>query len=435
MKPLHLLAATVLTTTAHAVPHHVVIVVGPNIPAALHASINGRLEAVMSSGEPGTQVTVFSGDSYQTLSSVTLTDSRAFLQRERNTAAIRAAVLAVRQSTNTESVLLAPRVLDEISRQIRPVNGSILLIGDAYPCNGQEGLCLSTNWPADGQLLRPSSFFSTTERRHQLEQTTVHWLTTDPNRSSGEFHRRNMERFYSLFLSMQGGSLVSYTPNVTAAFQSAFSDRREPFQQVTLNTGDTNCLFHWVGERPIEPETVIHRIDLFVTNKVTRIVTNWVEEVRRAPSPWPAVPHGKTGFGVLWTTPVGESRAVDIDLHVPVPKDGVELSWKHTNSPSGRYYRDIQKSEPNPSPDWKNSWEYVELDGLQLPEAIYLNRYAGSAAVTGEVRIEHNGRVQVIAFVMPSASGNRGAAPDRRERAPQWLRIELRSVLENLEAR
>lgn len=435
MKPLHLLAAIVLTATAHAVPHHVVIVVGPNIPSALHASINGQLESVMASGEPGTQVTVFSGDTYQTLSSVTLTDSRPLLQRERNVPSIRAAVLAVRQGTNSAALLAVPRVLDEISRQIRPVNGSILLIGDAYPCHGQEGFCLSTNWPADGQLLQPASSFSTVERRHQLEQTTVHWLTTDPDRSSGEIHRRSMERFWSLFVSTQGGSLVSYTPNVTAAFQSAFSGRREPFQQVTVNPADTNRLFHWVGEPPVEPVPVIHRIDLFVTNEVTRIVTNWVEEVRRAPSPWPAVPPGKTGFGVLWTTPVGESRAVDIDLHLPVPKDGVELSWKNKISPSGRYYRDIQKSDPNLSPDWKNSWEYVELEGLQLPEAIYLNRYAGSSAVTGEVRIEHNGRVQVIAFVMPSVSGNRGADANRRERTPQWLRVDLRAVLEKLEAR
>lgn len=435
MKTLCLIAATLLATAAQAVPHHVVIVVGPNIPTALHATIGAQLESVMASGEPGTQVTVFSGDTFQTLAAVTLTDSRPNLQRERNISAIRAAVLAVRQSTNSGAMLAVPRVLDEISRQLRPVNGSILLLGDAYPCGGQDGLCLSTNWPADGQLFQSASPFSTLERRHQLEQTTVHWLTTDHNRSSGEIHRRSVERFWSLFVSTQGGSLVSYTPNVIAAFQSTFSGRREPFQQVAVNPADTNRLVHWVGEPPVEPAPVVHRIDRFVTNEVTRIVTNWVEEVRRMPSPWPAVPHGKTGFGAIWFTPPGEPRAVDIDLHVPVPKDGVELSWKHTNSPSGRYYRDIQKSEPNPSPDWKNSWEYVELDGLQLPEAIYLNRYAGSAVVTGEVRIEHDGRVQVIAFVLPSVSGNRGADANRRERSPQWLRIDLRAVLKKFEAR
>ncbi len=87
--------------------------------------------------------------------------------------------------------------------------------------------------------------------------------------------------------------------------------------------------------------------------------------VRRAPSPWPAVPLGKTGIGVLWTPPPEESRFVDVDLHVPVPKEGVELSWKNRTAKTGRYFRDIQKSEPNPSRDWKNSWEFVELDGTQ----------------------------------------------------------------------
>ena len=70
----------------------------------------------------------------------------------------------------------------------------------------------------------------------------------------------------------------------------------------------------------------------------------------------------------------------------------------------------------------------MELDGAQLPEAIYLNRYAGSAAVTGEVRIEHNGRVQVIAFVLPAGPGNRGGDTTRRDRSSQWLRIDLRSL-------
>jgi hypothetical protein len=70
----------------------------------------------------------------------------------------------------------------------------------------------------------------------------------------------------------------------------------------------------------------------------------------------------------------------------------------------------------------------VELDGAQLPEAIYLNRYAGSAAVTGEVRLEHNGRIQVIAFVLPAGPGNKGGDTTRRDRSPQWLRIDLRSL-------
>jgi hypothetical protein len=428
MKPIPFLAAALAALTANAAPRHVVIVVGPNIPPALHASINQRLESVMSSGEPGTIVTVLNGDTFQTVSSVTLTDSKEFLQRGRNASAIQAAVLSVLQSTNTLSVLSVPRVLDEISRQIRPVNGSILLIGDAYPCFSSEGYCLSTNWPADLQLRDSGSVFNTTERGHQMEATTVHWLATDPKRSTSERHRSGMERFYSLFVANQGGALVTFTPDVTTAFQSAFSGRRDPFLQVAVNPSDTNRLFHWVGEPPVEMRVFPTITTQEVKQIVIKTVTNWVEEVRRAPSPWPAVPLGKTGIGVLWTTPSGESRFVDVDLHVPVSKEGVELSWKNRSCKSGRYFRDIQKSDPNPSPDWKNSWEFVELDGAQLPEAIYLNRYAGSAAVTGEVRIEYNGRVQVIAFVLPAGPGNKGGDTTRRDRSPQWLRIDLRSL-------
>jgi len=428
MKAISLLAAAMAALNANAVPRHVVIVVGPNIPPVLHTNITARLESVMASGEPGTQVTVFSGDTFQTLSSVTVSESKEFLQRNRNSAAIQSAVLAVLQSTNTQAVLSVPRVLDEISRQIRPVNGSILLIGDAYPCFPAEGYCLSTNWPADIQLRDSTSVFNTTERGHQLEATTVHWLATDSMRSTSERHRRSMERFYSLFVANQSGALVTFTPDVTTAFQSAFSGRRDPFLQVAVNPSDTNRPIHWVGEPPVEVKLPVTATTQVVTHVVVKTVTNWVEEVRRAPSPWPAVPVGKTGIGVLWTTPPGESRFVDVDLHVPILTEGVELSWKNRTCKTGRYFRDIQKSEPNLSPDWKNSWEYVELDGAQLPEAIHLNRYAGSAAVTGEVRIEHNGRIQVIGFVLPAGPGNHGGDVLRRDRSPQWLRIDLRSL-------
>jgi hypothetical protein len=434
MKTLPLLAAALLAVTAQAVPRHVVIVVGPNIPSALHTNITARLESVMASGEPGTQVTVFSGDTFQTLSSVTVTESREFLQRNRNASAIQSAVLAVLQSTNAQVVLSVPRVLDEISRQVRPVNGSILLIGDAYPCLAAEGYCLGTNWPADVQLRETTSAFNTTERGHQLESTAIHWLTTDPSRSTSEQHRRGMERFYSLFVGNQGGALVTFTPDVTTAFQSAFSGRREPFQQFSVNPADTNRLFHWVGEPTVEAVPHVREVEVVqtkvVTNIVTRTLTNWVEEVRTVPSPWPAVPPGKKGIGVVWSTPPGDSRNVDIDLYVWIPQDRVELFYHNLVSPSGRYHRDIQKSGMAPTGDWKSSWEFVELEG-PLPNEVWLNRYSGSSQVAGELRIEHAGGTRTVAFVMPAASGNRGGDSARRTQSPQWLRIDLRSLLQD----
>ena len=120
---------------------------------------------------------------------------------------------------------------------------------------------------------------------------------------------------------------------------------------------------------------------------------------------------------------------MDLDLHVRIPTDGVELSYLRTTSRHGRYHRDIRQSSPSVDGDWKALWEAVEMTpGVDLPSEVWINCYAGRGPCQGELRVLYRGREHRIAFTFPAVSGNGGADFNRRERSDRWLRINLQSI-------
>lgn len=405
---------------------HVVIAVGPQVPEGLRVDISRRIKDALCKGPPGNRVTVLDAAALQTVASVKISESPAHLQEQRNEPAIRAAVQTVRSATNEAQSFNVPLVLDHISRQIRPENGSILLIGPSiYRNDKNASFNLTTNWPSDGHLSAGwRSVFSTVERTRNLDHTSVHWLVTDPDAVTDEAHRRGIARFWSLFVASQAGVLAEFAPDVATAFAGALSGSSAPFMTATLDPGDTNVLFHWSGEDPLRlrPQPVVETIQ--VTNVVwkTNVLTVLSNSVL------PRVAPGNTGIGLVWGVANGVARQIDLDLHVRDRRDSAELFFGHTNTPSGRYLRDILQASGTKEGDWRTSWEFVELNGDQLPE-VWINIYSGSGPVNGEVRLEYRGSIHRIAFVMPAVQGDRGTDGAIREKSPRWLKIDLRSAL------
>jgi len=422
------LAAISIGLAAPQPNRHLVIAVGPQVPEGLRLDISRRIKDVLSKGSPGTQVTILDAAALQTVAAVTISESPAHLQEQRNEPAIRAAVQTVKSATNEAQGFNVPLVLDHISRQIRPENGSILLIGQGIYQNPKNpSFNLTTNWPSDGHLSAAwRSVFSTVERAHNLDRTTVHWLVTDPNAVLDEAHRRGISRFWNLFIASQGGVLAEFAPDVATAFAGALSGSSAPFMAATLDPGDTNVLFHWSGEIPYvpRPQLVFRTNYVQVTNviQVTNIVTLLNKSVL------PRVAPGNTGIGLVWVVANGTTRRVDLDLHVRDPRDNAELFFGHTRTTNGHYLRDILQASAGAEGDWRTSWEFVELNGDQLPE-VWINIYSGSGPVNGEVRLEYRGSIHRIAFVMPAVQGDQGTDGYIREKSPRWLRIDLRSAL------
>ncbi len=153
-------------------------------------------------------------------------------------------------------------------------------------------------------------------------------------------------------------------------------------------------------------------------------MTNDLVRDKVLPRPAP----GKALIGAVWGSAPGESREIDFDIYVRVPRDGVELSFQKTNSLSGHYFRDIRHSQPSTTGDWRAAWEAVELDGDELPPEMWINLYSGRGPAQGEVRVLRRGREYRIAFTFPAVRGNGGVDAYRRARSEHWLRIDLQSI-------
>ena len=155
-------------------------------------------------------------------------------------------------------------------------------------------------------------------------------------------------------------------------------------------------------------------------------ITNVVPQL--PPAILPRVASGNTGIGIVWGIGSNERSAIDLDLYVWVPRDGTELSFHRPRSASGHYYRDIRQGTLSASGDWKSSWEFAELEGDQLPEAVWVNIFAGRGPVQGELRVQFKGAEHVMAFVFPAVTGRSGADSSRRETSDQWIKLDLRSL-------
>ena len=137
-----------------------------------------------------------------------------------------------------------------------------------------------------------------------------------------------------------------------------------------------------------------------------------------------------TGIGIVWFVAPGESQRLDLDLYVWVPRDGVELFYRNPVSRSGRYFRDVRQASGSAQSEWRASYEFVELQGDQIPPEIWINVYAGKGPAQGELRVQHGGKEYRIAFLIPAVRGNEGNDRNGRSKNEHWLKIDLLPLLQ-----
>lgn len=244
-----------------------------------------------------------------------------------------------------------------------------------------------------------------------------------------------MARFWGLFVASQGGVLSTFSPDPVLVFDNARSGRTQVVNAPVFNPADTEVIMRsWFVEvahletlrKPTVNLTnvVVQTNVVFTTNVWVR--TNQVETIPQALMP--RVDPGNTGIGIGWTS--SPRDRVDLDLYVHVPRDGGELSYKNPRTATGRYFRDITQSLQANDSNWRSLWEFVELDGDQLPREVWIHMYHGRGPVSGEVRIQHQGREHAIPFVFPAARRVVGLFGGRRHGSDRWIRVDLTPVHE-----
>ena len=418
---------------SHAATRHLIVAYGPNLPEPARAELALHIGSSLYQSEPGTRVTVVRTDPLATIADATVPEGAPVLRQKRAASSIQRVAHEMAAATNSIAQFLVPSVMDAIGRQWAGQNDTVLLVGPSLHADArQPEFNFTTNWPSDGHLSSAPgrSPFTTVDRRHLLEGVSIYWIVTDMDRMASARQAEAIRRFWTLYVAMQGGTLVNFSPDASSTFANAMAGRLSSGGIPSVDPSDTNVVM--LPARVVESAPLPRVIPILVTNRVEEIhvvtITNEIEVVRQTPIP--QVSRGNTGIGIVWSADARTGQRLDLDLYVWVPKDGVELFYANTASTSGRYYRDVQQSGERDAADWRGTYEFVELQGDQLPPEVWINVFAGKGPAQGELRVQHQGREHRVAFAIPAVRGNGGRDGKSRSKSEHWLRIDLRSVLE-----
>lgn len=434
MKTIMLLGLLLLASAliaGESTPQHLIIGHSGYLPPEAREDCARRVVALLLERPPGSRVTLLDGSRLQTEADARVPEGSLRLRQERLLPDITRMVKAIRGATNSMAAFNVPRLLDYLAREVRTGSErtSIILIGPALYRNPQEPTFdMTRHWPSDGHLVAgfERSIFSTVERAHRLDGISLAWGVIDTSDPISDTHHAAILRFWALFVGTQGGTLTSFSPDLTRVFANALETGRRPICPLDLDSKDTEVVM-----RSRHPEVQREeKKPIAVTNappsQAAPTPTN--APVPAPPAPrldvrLPQVAPQNTGLGIVWVNDGSGSNPADLDLYV-LPSTGAELYFGRTTTDTGRYYRDVRQSLPA-SGDWRASWEFVELTGETLPKEVWVNLFSGRGPVKGELRLQYKGKVHTVGFALPQADGDASAGKDRRTTSPAWVRIKL----------
>lgn len=431
MNLIALVAISVLTATPawSESPPHLVVVTAPGIPTALREPVARAAGELLYRGEPGTRVTVLAGRESRIVADVAVPTGPTVLRQQRVAGAIGSTVQAILGANELGAPFPVMSVLDVVATQLKVTNATVILVGPSfYHDPRHETFSFTKGWPSDAHLGAgiDGSIFSTVERAHQLDGMAVHWLVTDAGTARNENHARGVARFWHLYVASQGGVLPSYSPDPVIVFDNARTGRTQVINAPVFNPADSEVVMRsWsveVAHQENRRKPAASRTNVLVQTNVV-VATNVVVVTNVIAAVMPRVAAGNTGIGIGWNAPRGER--VDLDLYVRSPRDGGELSYRNTRTATGRYFRDITQSLQTSDDNWRNLWEFVELQGDQLPNEVWVHLYHGRGPVAGQLRIQHRGREHAIPFAFPEVRRAGGWFGGNRTGDERWLRIDL----------
>jgi hypothetical protein len=353
--------------------------------------------------------------------------------------------------------LRLPQLLDEIARTHEGQGKlAVVVIGSPlYLASNEREAAFDMEkglTPSDGMVAASvtESLFGTVERKGQLQNTTVYWLTPSDDWAVGEMHRRAVTRFWSLFIAEQGATLSTFGSDIARAFEGAAHGESSPVLTATLDPNDQGMvmrpppIFRRETALPAEsrvnipPAATPIRPAMVPTNAPVAVASPAsnprVESaaIAKAVTEIPQTPPGRIGIAALWEAPHHAASTADVDLYVAARPGAPEVFWQRAEATDAVYFRDIRHAGPRgQSGDWTASWEYVEVNHARLEDmSVWLNMFDTKGSVKGIVRIQWNGKTVDKPFEFNLTRGNRGLdnnLPQRRQ-SPYWQEIKLREL-------
>jgi hypothetical protein len=386
--------------------------------------------------------------------------------------------------------LRLPQLLDGIAHSRQPQEKLIvILVGSPlYLASNEREAAFDMEkglTPGDGMVAASvnESLFGTIERKSQLQNAMVHWLTPSDDWAVGEIHRRAVTRFWTIFIGEQGATLSTFSSDIARVFERATQGESSPVLTATLDPNDRGLvmrpppIFRRETAPPVESHVDVpqvappSRLVAAPTNSTVAVASPAISSkaqsdipqvktpsllvasptnpavtftpavsspllkspaIAKAVSEIPWAPAGHIGIAAVWEAPSRAASTADIDLYVSAHPGTPEVFWKRMEATDAVYYRDVRHAGPqNNGNDWTTSWEYVEVKHARLDEvSVWLNVYDTKDSVSGIVRIQCNGKTVDKPFQFKLNRGNRGSDSNLtlRRKSPYWLEIKLRDL-------
>lgn len=301
-----------------------------------------------------------------------------------------------------------PQFLEFIAseRVDRERPGGVLVLGSPLYLDEREPAFAMADglYPTDGHLLatRERSVFGRSETADPLREVTVHLGCFGTPWRDGVQEDR-IRRFWRLYVTARGGRwglCAGDLPAVFAALRRDVAPGANGSWEEALDDSRTLVAMRR-GRREVAAVDWLMR-DLGPAGSAGAPVSFL----------------GPMKIGIRW------QGDVDLDLYARPDPEGATLSFSEPRSGAGYHYRDHRSS-----PD--REYEFIEfevpVDVRRVEAAVNFHTGAVGEALTGEARIEFEGRVHSAPFTIPAREGNRGRGGAGQE--DHWARLDVAGML------
>jgi hypothetical protein len=284
---------------------------------------------------------------------------------------------------------------------------SVIVLGSPlYLDHKEPGFSMMDGYfPSDGHLkvARDRSVFGLKDRAESLAAPHRPWGYF-ATRGSARCTRRRSTTSWSLDLKGQGARLATFCGDLPTVFDAVKSNalplaatRSQRFELDRAEPSWRCC-----------------------ASRATSDVADWITRdiVHNAAQRPPSVTVGPMKIGIRW------QGDIDLDLYATLNRDAETLFFEHTRSPEGYDFKD-HRSSP------QREYEFIEFESpvdVQQVDA-RVNFFKGEApeGVTGEVRVEFDGRIYTGHFTVQADHGNEGRTGTRQ--VTYWARLDIPAIM------
>jgi len=272
-----------------------------------------------------------------------------------------------------------PRVLNEIGIYHTNTTDIVVLASPFYFNSHHLGLDMRDgSIPSDGYILAlPSeSPFGTKGIEERLKGKRVHWLL--PKAFENTLHAHIVQRFWHLYISRQGGALVSFTHSEDSVLQRLI-DNAEALDN-SFDIDESGKL------EVLRVKTIVSKaaITEMPASETASAITDYKQTLT---------------LSIEWN-----DANVDLDIWAK-PAEGNVLYYRRNASPQGRHYKDVLRggTRHHETIDF-----HKNVDIRKLLVVVNVYHAPVLSEVSGTIKVELSGRVYESAFHFEASRGNRG---------------------------